>query len=108
MQAVLADWQTAPVDERLRVTLGYLQKLTLTPALITPADIAPLRAAGISAQGIQDAIYVCYVFNILTRLADAFDFDLTTPARWRVGGRIFHWFGYGATSLPGWGDEGMT
>lgn len=101
VQAVLADWQTAPVNERLRVTLGYLQKLTLTPALITPADIAPLRAAGISSQGIQDAIYVCYVFNILTRLADAFDFDLTTPKRWRVGGRIFHWFGYGATSLPG-------
>jgi len=80
---------------------AFRKSLTLMPTAVTPDDVALVFATGVSTQGVQDAMYVCYVFNILTRLADAFDFDLTTPARWRVGGRIFHWFGYGATSLPG-------
>ena len=31
-EAVERDWRTAPVDERLRATLGFLEKLTLRPA----------------------------------------------------------------------------
>ena len=101
VQAVLTDWRTAPVNAKIRAALGFLQKLTLYPTDVTPADIEPMRAAGVSDQAIEDAVQVCYIFSVLTRLADAFDFDLTTSRRWRVGGRIFHWFGYGATSLPG-------
>ena len=101
VQAVLADWRTAPIDEKLRATLDFLQKLTLGPTEISVADVDKVRAAGVSDQGIEDAIYVCFIFSVLTRLADAFDFDLTTPARWQVGGKIFYRIGYRSTSLPG-------
>ena len=54
MAAVLADWRTAPLDPKLRATLGFLEKLTLAPADVRPADLAPLRAAGVSDDGIED------------------------------------------------------
>ena len=99
VQAVLADWQTAPIEPGLRATLGFLQKLTLAPANVTAVDVERVRAAGVRDQAIEDAIYVCFIFSVLARLADAFDFDLTTPPRWRVGGRIFYRIGYKRTSL---------
>jgi len=101
VQAVLADWRTAPIDEKLRATLGLLQKLTFCPAEVSAADVDKVRAAGVSDRAIEDAIYVCFIFSVLARLADAFDFDLTTPARWQVGGKVFYWLGYSRTSIPG-------
>lgn len=71
MQAVVNDWRRAPLDAKLRATLGFLEKLTLRPDELRPADIAPVRAAGISDEAIEDAINVCALFNIYDRLADA-------------------------------------
>src|SRR2546422_7850830 len=31
VEAVLRDWRTAPLDPKLRATLGFLEKLTLAP-----------------------------------------------------------------------------
>ncbi len=101
IQAILTDWRMAPIDEKLRATLGFLQKLTLCPAEVSATDVDRVRAAGVSDRAIEDAIYVCFVFSVLARLADAFDFDLTTPKRWRVGGKVFYWLGYNRTSIPG-------
>jgi alkylhydroperoxidase family enzyme len=71
--AVLDNWHTAPIDEKLRVTLGLLEKVTLTPREVGPADIAPLRAVEVSEQAIEDALVVCALFNIIDRIADALD-----------------------------------
>jgi len=71
--AVLDDWRTAPIDEKLRVMLGLLEKVTLTPGEVGPGDIAPLRAVEISDQAIEDALVVCALFNIIDRMADALD-----------------------------------
>ena len=57
--------------------LNLLEKLTLTPDLVVPDDFIPLREAGISDQAIEDAIYVSSFFQIINRLADAF--DVTVP-----------------------------
>ncbi len=72
-RAVLQDWRTAPLDEKLRVTLGFLEKLTLAPSEITFEDVTALRVARVSDQAIEDAIYICAWFQVLNRLADAFD-----------------------------------
>ncbi|HLQ61754.1 MAG TPA: hypothetical protein VK131_07815 [Candidatus Acidoferrales bacterium] len=74
--AVLDDWRTAPIDERLRSTLGFLQKLTLGPAEVGPADAATVRAAGVSERALMDAIYVCALFNLVDRVADALGFEV--------------------------------
>jgi len=79
VEAVLADYRTAPISEQLRATLAFLEKLTLTPQQVTPADVAPLRAAGLSDEAIADAIHVCANFNLINRVADALGFELTGP-----------------------------
>ena len=55
------------------MTLGLLEKVTLTPWEIGPGDVTPLRAEGVSEQAIEDALVVCALFNIIDRMADALD-----------------------------------
>lgn len=80
VRAVWADWRTAPVDERLRAMLGYLEKMSLRPDELGPADLEPLRAAGLSDRAIEDAVYVCAAFQVIIRVADAFEFHVPDEA----------------------------
>lgn len=91
---MLADWRTAPLDPKLRATLGFLEKLTLAPADVRPADVAPLRAAGVSDDAIEDAIQVCALFNILDRLADSLSFYLPGPDGYAASARSLMKRGY--------------
>lgn len=81
VQSILDDWRTAPIDEKLRAMLGFLEKLTLSPADVGPGDIVPLQAAGISRQAIEDAVYVCALFNIIDRIADSLNFAVPPAER---------------------------
>ena len=81
VEAVLNDWQKAPVNPQVKTTLGLLEKLTLEPEKVTPADVERVRTAGVSKQAIEEAIQVCALFNIINRLADAFDFDPMRDAK---------------------------
>lgn len=76
VRAVWADWRTAPVSEKLRATLGYLETMSLRPEALSADDLAPLRAAGVSDAAIEDAIYVCATFQIIIRVADALEFHV--------------------------------
>jgi alkylhydroperoxidase family enzyme len=71
-EAVVADWRTAPVRPELRAALGFVEKLTLRPDELEPADADACFAAGVSQQALRDAARVCGLFNMITRLADAF------------------------------------
>lgn len=55
------------MSERVRATLGFLERLTLEPATVGADDVALLRRAGVSDRAIEDAIH---------RLADALGFEL--------------------------------
>jgi hypothetical protein len=61
------------------VTLGFLEKLTLTPADVGPEDALSLRAVGLSNEAIETAIYICAFFNIIDRLADALNIGVPAP-----------------------------
>ena len=87
MAAVLEDWRTAAIPERLRVVLGFLEKLTLHPQQVGPHDVAPLRAAGVSDAGIADVIHVCAAFNIIDRVADSLNFAVPDAAGFTAGAR---------------------
>ena len=91
---MLADWRTAPVDPKVRATLGFLEKLTLAPADVRPADVEPLRAAGVSDVAIEDAIHVCVLFSIYDRLADSLSFHLPGPDGYAASGRSLMRRGY--------------
>ena len=71
-----ADWRTAPIDEKLRATLGFVEKLTLRPDELTHADADAVRAAGVSDDALVDAIHVAALFNMIVRLADSLGWDV--------------------------------
>ncbi len=99
--AALADPATAPVSEKLRAGLLFVEKLTRTPKEVGPADVKALMAAGVSKRGVEEAIYVAFLFNTIDRIADAFDFDLTPPQKKKWIGRILSGPGYKMASVPG-------
>ena len=101
MRAVLADPETAPIDERLRATLRFLRKLTLEPNAVGGDDVRALHAAGVEDAAIEEAAYVATMFNVIDRLADAFDFRPNDAAGLRWVARILLKVGYGAGSIPG-------
>jgi uncharacterized peroxidase-related enzyme len=74
--AVERDWRTAPVDERLRAMLGFIEKLTLRPEELSRADADAVREAGVSDEAIADALHVAALFNMIVRLADSLGWDV--------------------------------
>src|SRR5204862_7786931 len=94
VEAVLGDWHTAPLDPRLRATLGFLEKLTRAPTDGGRADVKPLRAAGVPDEAVEDAIHVCVLFNIYDRLADSLSFHLSGPYGYAASGRHLIRCGY--------------
>jgi uncharacterized peroxidase-related enzyme len=92
--AVLADYRTAPIPEKLRAMLGFLEKLTLRPEETGPEDVAPLRAAGLSDEEIEDAIHVCALFNVINRVADSLGFEPADANGYKVSARMLLTKGY--------------
>jgi alkylhydroperoxidase family enzyme len=73
---VLDDFTTAPVDEKLRATLGFLHKMTLSPEALGPADARAALSAGVSGEALEEAMEVAYLFNVYDRLSDAMGWDV--------------------------------
>jgi len=98
---VLADWQKAEIDERLRAALAFLEKLTLRPDEVGPEDVRSARAAGVSDAALQQAIYVCFIFSTMDRLADALGFQLPDAKTLKRYALIATTMEYRMMSLPG-------
>jgi alkylhydroperoxidase family enzyme len=75
-RAVEADWASAPIDERVRATLGFIETMTLRPDDLTRDDARRVLAAGVSEEALVDAIHVAALFNMIVRLADSLGWDV--------------------------------
>lgn len=84
--AVLADLETAPIEEPLRATLRLLGKLTRDHT-VDAEDMRTLLAVGVSREQIEDALAVSFAFNTTARLADAFEFHVPGPAGFDAGAK---------------------
>jgi uncharacterized peroxidase-related enzyme len=93
VDAVLTDLDAAPIDVRLRATLGMLGTLTREHT-VTSEDIHAVRDAGATPQQIKDALAVCFSFNVTNRLADAFGFKELTPDGYSSGAKYLLKRGY--------------
>jgi alkylhydroperoxidase family enzyme len=82
---VLDDYERAPISDKLRATLGFLKKLTLTPEALTADDARAVLALGVSKAALADAIYVASTFNIYDRLADSMGWQVPTAAAFDAG-----------------------
>ena len=94
MQPVLANYRTAPIDEKLRATLGLLETFTLRPELLTPEDVRAVLATGVTKEGVRDAFYVAFLFNTYDRLADTLGWELPDPAYYPKAGAFLLKKGY--------------
>jgi len=79
VDAVLADIEDAPISDKARAMMHFLEKLALTPEAVKGEDIKRLRAARIRDAAIVDGIYVCTIFSTFNRMVDAFGCAPPTP-----------------------------
>jgi alkylhydroperoxidase family enzyme len=91
---VIADYKTAPIDEKLRAMLGLLEKLTLAPDTLSASDIEPVLARGVTAEAMRDAFYVAFLFNTYDRLADTLGWELPDERYYSKAGRFLLKRGY--------------
>ncbi len=70
MDALIADFRTAPIDTADRAMLEYADKLTHRPAAMVEGDVVALRDAGFGDRAILDINQVTGYFAYVNRLAD--------------------------------------
>ena len=96
VDAALADYRTAPLPAGLVATLGFLEKMTRTPAELTGADARAVLEAGIGREALSDAMAIATLFNIISRYANALDFAIPTPAEYDKSATMLLKRGYGS------------
>lgn len=94
MDAVLADLEHAPITEPLRATLAFLRKVTREHDAVDADDVRRLMALGVTRAQIEDALNVCFAFNVITRLADTFAFEVGPRASFDAGAKMLLSRGY--------------
>ena len=93
VQAVLADLDSAPIEEGLRATLRMLGTLT-REGKVGAGNVRQVLSAGVSREQVEDALAVCAAFNTTDRLADAFGFEVLSPAGFEAGAKYLLKRGY--------------
>ncbi|HEY2821842.1 MAG TPA: hypothetical protein VGJ06_12440 [Candidatus Acidoferrum sp.] len=71
IEALRADYRTAPITEQERVMCDYVVKLTKDATKCSPADHDGLRAVGFDDRGILQITLIASWFNYINRVADA-------------------------------------
>jgi uncharacterized peroxidase-related enzyme len=85
---LLVSIDDAPIDEKLKPLVRYVQKLSLTPSQMNAADVASVRAAGWSEDAIFDAICICGFNNLMNRVVDATGIESTEEELRESGHRL--------------------
>jgi alkylhydroperoxidase/carboxymuconolactone decarboxylase family protein YurZ len=93
VSAVLADLETAPIEEPLRATLRMLRKLTREHT-VDAHDMGAVLAAGVSYEQIEDALAVCFTFNTVDRLSRTFGWFVSSRKAYRAGAKYLLARGY--------------
>ena len=94
VDAVFDDPEQAPVSDEVRAALRLIEPFTLRPHELTAADIERARDAGLTNEAIDHVFLVAALFNVIDRLADAFDFEVPDDAGLRRGAKSLLRFGY--------------
>jgi len=70
IDALIADLESAPVDERLRPVLAYVAKLNTLPSKLVERDAQAVFDAGWSEAALYEAVQVCALFNMMNRIVE--------------------------------------
>ena len=91
--AVLADYRTAPIPEKLRAMLAFLEADPASGRDRTGRRGA-VALAGLGDEEIADAIDVCALFNVINRVADSLGFEQADKNGYETGARMLLNNGY--------------
>jgi alkylhydroperoxidase family enzyme len=94
VDAVLDDYRTAPIDERLRALFGFIEKMNAQSNLIRRDDIDRLKAAGWSEEAVYDAVTVCALFRFYNAWIDATGVHDLPAAAYELSGKRMAAEGY--------------
>jgi uncharacterized peroxidase-related enzyme len=90
----LEKWRDAGFEPRVAAMLALIDRLASKPIAVTQTDIAAARNAGLSTDAIVDALHVCFIFDLVNRLANAFGYDVLDEPDRRKTAAIIHRIGY--------------
>jgi alkylhydroperoxidase family enzyme len=98
MVRIAATGEIDPTDAasarpELQAILALLERVIGDPDTVTGTDLKPVRERGVPDDAVGEALRVAVVWNVVNRLANAFDFQLR-PGQLEKGTRSLHRFGY--------------
>ena len=76
VEAVLDDFESAPLDERRKAMLRYVSLLTQAPSRVGRDDVAQLRDAGFEDADILAIVEVAGYYAYANRIADGLGVQL--------------------------------
>ena len=84
IDALMEDIDTAPVDERMKPILHYVEKLMTLPTKLVRKDAEAVYAARWPERALYDAIQICALFNFMNRIIEGtgvtFDYADNPPS----------------------------
>ena len=78
LDAVLEDWTLADIPERTRAALRLLECMTLRPQELDALFVHELKENGLDDSSIREAANVGFHYNLINRVADAFNYPIPT------------------------------
>lgn len=90
---LVEDLESAEIEPKMRVLLGYLKHLTLSPSSVTENERVAVYDAGWSLDALHDAVSVCALFNFMNRLVMGMGITGETTL-WSERGALLHQVGY--------------
>lgn len=93
IEALLVDFEHAPVDARLRPLLEYARILTLTPTKTAQRHVDAIFAVGWTERDLHDAILTVCLFNFMNRLLEGHGVKGSTDV-YASRGQALHDIGY--------------
>ncbi len=70
IDALIEDFDSAPVDEKLRPVLAYVARLNTLPSRLVERDAQAVYDAGWSEAALYEAVQVCALFNMMNRIIE--------------------------------------
>jgi hypothetical protein len=96
---MLDGWREAEFTSNIKAGFGLLEAVGSDPDGPHDAAVATARASGLSESAIIDAIAVAFVFNLINRLADAFDYSWGDEDGRLAAARALHRLAYKVPSF---------
>jgi alkylhydroperoxidase family enzyme len=94
VDAVLENPKTAPISEREKVLLAFIERVNGASHGLRAEEVDAVRAAGWTDEAIYDAVSVCALFNFYNRWCDGTGVRPMKPEQYDASGKRLASFGY--------------